>query len=304
MSPAKFRWGILFILVGVLLLLNNIGQLDWWVWTEILSLWPLILIAIGLEKIFTKSKVEFIAYLPILGLSAAVLWVAFSGCCGTDDSNLIRRGSTYRYTLDMEADIDRIEAKFDLGDIDISLGNTGTRLFRARTDVWRQVPKVDFDESGGVAKLELSSQKKRIPNWIRIEKWGREGDWDLYLNDGVPISLECSGDKSDMTLDCRNLLLEELFIDSDEGDIRIKIGDLKEYVNVKLEGAEADYRVLVPDGCGLKISGAGDEMTRLLERLELIEADGFYTSEGYDTLTPRIELDLADDLTQFSLDYQ
>ena len=303
MSPAKFRWGILFILVGVLLLLNNIGQLDWWVWSEILSLWPLILIAIGLEKIFTPSKGEFIAYLPILGLAAVVLWVAFSGNFG-DDDNLIRRGSTYRYTLDMEADIERVEAKFDLGDIDATLSSTGTRLFRARTDVWRRIPKVDFDENGGVAKLDLSSQTKRIPNWIKIDKWGRDGEWDLFLNDGVPISLQCNGDKSDMTLDCRNLLLEDLAVISTDGDIRINIGKLKETVNVKLEGAGADYRLSVPNNCGLKISGDDNQLARILEKLELVESGGFYATAGYDTLMPRIEIDLADDVTQFTIDNQ
>lgn len=302
MSPAKFRWGILFILVGVLLLLNNIGELDWWVWTDILSLWPLILIAIGLEKIFTNSKVEFISYLPILALSAAVLWVAFDGF-DDDDSNLTRRGGSYRYTIDMESDIERIQAKFDLDNIDVSLNNTTSRLFRVRSEAWRMVPKVDFEERSGMAELEVTTQRRRLPSWIRIDKWGRDDDWDLYLNDQVPISLECFGDESDMTLDCRDLYLEDLIVESEQGDIRIKLGSLADIVKVQLEGSEADFRISVPTGCGLKISGAGRELNRLMDRLELLESEGYYSSDGYDTLAPKIELELKSDITQISLSY-
>jgi hypothetical protein len=302
MSPARFRWGILFITVGVLLLLNNIGELDWWVWTDILSLWPLILIAIGLEKIFTKSRTEFIAYLPILGLAAAVFWVAFDGF-DSDNDYLTHRGSTYRYTIEMESDVDKIEAKFDFEDNDATLNNTGTRLFRARAGAWRTVPKVEFDEQNGVGKLEVSTQKKRLPNWIRIDKWGRENDWDLYLSDQIPVSLECSGDKSDMSLDCRDILLEDLRVESEEGDIRIKLGSLQDIVKVKLEGSGADYRVSVPSGCGLRVTGTGEELNRFFNRKGLIEMEGYYQNEGYDSLAPKIELDLSRDLTQFSLDY-
>jgi hypothetical protein len=302
MNPARFRWGILFILVGVILLLNNIGELEWWVWADIASLWPLILIAIGLEKIFTKSRAEIIAYLPVLALSAAVLWVAFEGF-DDGDSYQTRRGSSYRYSIDMESEVERIKATFNLDDIDISLKNTGHRLFRARSDGWRRVPKVEFDEIGGVAELELSSKRSRLPNWIRIDRWNRSGDWDLYLSDQVPIKLDCYGDESDMTLDCRGLLLEELYVESEQGDIRIKLGSLNELVKVKLEGPEADFRVSLPEGCGVKISGTVKGMDRLSKRVGLIESGEYFMSEGYDTLTTKIELDLSSELSQFALDY-
>lgn len=302
MSPARFRWGILFILVGVILLLNNIGRLDWWVWSDILSLWPLILIAIGLEKIFTKSKAEFIAYLPILGLAAAVLWVAFESSDKGDHYGT-RSGSSYRYTIDMESDIEKIEARFDFGDIDASLSHTGTRLFRARSAAWKRVPKVEFDRNGRVGELRVSAQKKRIPNWIRIDKWSSRDDWNLFLTNRVPVSLECLGVASDMTLDCRGLLLEDLIVDSERGDINIEFGELKEFVKVILKGAGAGYRVSVPAGSGIKVIGADMDLKSYLEGEGLIESGGIYVTAGYESQEVKIEFDLSHDITQFALDY-
>jgi hypothetical protein len=302
MSPARFRWGILLITIGVLLLLNNIGELDWWVWNDIFSLWPLILIAIGLEKIFTKSKVEFIAYLPILGLAAVVFWVAFDGY-DYDNEYMTRRGSTYRYTIDMESDIEKIEAKFSFDDIDASLDHTGTRLFRARAASGRIIPEVEFDRQGNIGDLEVSTQRKRIPDLIRIDRWGRDDDWDLYLSDQIPVSLKCYGDASDMDLDCRELLLKDLYVQSDRGDIRIKLGSLNDLVKVKLDGPGADFRLSVPKGCGLKVIGSGQAINSLFEGEGLIETEGGYQSIGYDTLSPKIEMDLSRNLAQFALDY-
>jgi len=283
-----------------LLLLNNIGKLDWWVWTDILSLWPLILIAIGLEKIFTRSKVEFIAYLPILGLAAAVLWVAFDGF-NDDGDYRIRTGRGYRYTVDMESDINKIKAKFDFGDVDVSMSGTGTRLFRARSSAYKWIPDVEFDRSGDVGQLDVSAKRKRIPNWIRIDKWGDRDDWDLFVTNQIPVSLECIGDESDMSLDCRGLHLEDLKVDSEHGKIRIQLGDLEDIVKVSLKGGEADYRCSVPDGCGIKIIGAGDDLNRYFEREGLAATGGEYTTSGYDTLAVKIEFELSKDITQFSI---
>ena len=76
MTPSKLRWGLLFIVVGIMLLLCNTGHLDWDFWYEILMWWPILLIAIGLEKIFLKTKLEFISYLSPLLLVAAMIYVA------------------------------------------------------------------------------------------------------------------------------------------------------------------------------------------------------------------------------------
>jgi hypothetical protein len=51
MTPARFRWGMLFILLGTLLLLVNADVLSHNFWIDFIYLLPFLLIAIGLENL-------------------------------------------------------------------------------------------------------------------------------------------------------------------------------------------------------------------------------------------------------------
>ncbi len=63
MSPARFRWGLFLVLLGTLLLLRNSDVLNDNFWSDLLIYLPVILIAVGIEKIFAKSRVKVISYL-------------------------------------------------------------------------------------------------------------------------------------------------------------------------------------------------------------------------------------------------
>jgi len=73
MSPARLRWGLLFIAVGVLLLATKSNWLSGYYWLELLDWWPVLLIAIGIEKIFLKTSVRIISYLSFLAFCGSWL---------------------------------------------------------------------------------------------------------------------------------------------------------------------------------------------------------------------------------------
>ncbi len=49
-------WGVILIVIGVVLLLANIGLTRWDIWEFIARLWPVILIAWGAWKIYFAIK--------------------------------------------------------------------------------------------------------------------------------------------------------------------------------------------------------------------------------------------------------
>lgn len=50
-------WGLAFILVGLLLLLSNFGALPPIVWSQVIHLWPLLIILIGLDVLIGHSEI-------------------------------------------------------------------------------------------------------------------------------------------------------------------------------------------------------------------------------------------------------
>jgi len=69
-------WGIVFLSIGVIFLLNNFGILSWDVWDILWKFWPIFLIVVGLQIILGKSLIAkmIISLISILLVLFAVLF--------------------------------------------------------------------------------------------------------------------------------------------------------------------------------------------------------------------------------------
>lgn len=67
-KSASFFWPIFLIILGILLLLNNLGILSWDIWNNLWKFWPLFLILIGLEMLLGKGRLTNVL-ITLIGLS-------------------------------------------------------------------------------------------------------------------------------------------------------------------------------------------------------------------------------------------
>ena len=73
MNGTQFLKGLAIILIGVILLLNNLNILEWSVWYNIFRLWPLLLVSLGISLIF-RRRLSWLAPLVIVaGIIIGVL---------------------------------------------------------------------------------------------------------------------------------------------------------------------------------------------------------------------------------------
>ncbi|MEJ2738024.1 MAG: DUF5668 domain-containing protein, partial [Anaerolineae bacterium] len=77
---------VLLIGVGILLLLNIMGILEWSVWWNLLRFWPILLIAAGLDLLIGRRSVlgALIATVLVLALLAGALWLTTTGAMTSD----------------------------------------------------------------------------------------------------------------------------------------------------------------------------------------------------------------------------
>lgn len=68
MNGTQFLKGLAIILVGVILLLNNLSILEWSVWYNIFKLWPLLLVSLGISLIFRKRLSWLAPLVIVLGI--------------------------------------------------------------------------------------------------------------------------------------------------------------------------------------------------------------------------------------------
>jgi hypothetical protein len=73
-SGSKIIWGVVFLLLGGMLLLNNFGVVPWMIWDTIKKFWPMLLVLIGIKIILGNNIVSRII---ILLLTIAVIGLIF-----------------------------------------------------------------------------------------------------------------------------------------------------------------------------------------------------------------------------------
>ena len=65
MKSRKIIKGLVFLLIGLILLANTLGILEWSIWYNVIRLWPLLLVSAGLSIIFRGKNLSFLGPLII-----------------------------------------------------------------------------------------------------------------------------------------------------------------------------------------------------------------------------------------------
>ncbi|UCG60285.1 MAG: hypothetical protein JSV52_08075 [Candidatus Zixiibacteriota bacterium] len=299
MSPARFRWGILLIQLGVLILLANLEVINYNFLLEGLVFLAVVLIMVGIEKIFTRSRLQFISYLSSVGILAIGFLIAFNSSFGGSATCYL---SDTTYTLDIDPDVSKIRAVLDLDDVGLRIRDSGSDLLFGRFDKFTTKPDIDHEVRDGVALIKVAKRSGTfLGGAIRIDDEG-DRDWNLRFSESVPLELECIGEDADIHLNMSTTLLEQLRLEADDSKIYLRLGDLVPSVKVSIKGRESSLELRVPENVGVKI--IGEDYATYLDRLGLVEADeGSFVNDGFDTLQTKIEIDLDDELNSFDLVY-
>jgi hypothetical protein len=297
MTPAKVRWGLLFITVGVMLLLCNVGQLDWDYWYELLVWWPLLLIAIGLEKMFLRTKLEVISYLAPVLLIAGMVYVAVET---GSDRYVGGFFSSSSWSEEADPSIEMIDAVIEHGNTDLYVNRDRYDLASARFGRFSRKPHIEFSKSDGVAGLDIKRRRGGLTGAVVISGSRFDRNWNMSFSDEIPLKLKCSGYSADLNLNMESIPLRELTIEDDEGDIYLKIGDKIPQVKIDINGYDADLRLRVPEECGIKVFG--NKYAAYLKAVGLVEDGNDYVTEHFDSSAVRLSLTLDDDLRHFSID--
>ncbi|MCB2230623.1 hypothetical protein KQH82_07900 [bacterium] len=296
MTPARFRWGMLLILTGSLILLVNMDLINHNFVLELLIWFPIVLIAIGIEKIFTRSRLEFISYLTTVALVGAAVWIAFDATGSGDESDFFSRTS---FVEEFDPAVEKIDALLDVGDGDLTIRDATRDMVYARFAEFTRKPKVSYEVQDGRALVEFSEDRGifRSPISVRTDNIS---DWIVKFSDKTPLELVCRGDNSDMHLNMATTPLRKLQLEAPSTIVYVKIGNLEPEVKVSLFGSDADVKLRVPREAGLQINGK--DYRSFLEKIGLIEKGDLFISEGFDTLQPKISVDLDERLRSLSID--
>ncbi|MCL2379737.1 MAG: DUF5668 domain-containing protein [Coriobacteriia bacterium] len=87
-SPSQFFGGLSTIVLGLVLLTNSLGFVYWMMWLDMLRLWPLILIVVGLSILSHALKTEWFSVFASV-LSIVILTAVASSMWTAEPSTLV-----------------------------------------------------------------------------------------------------------------------------------------------------------------------------------------------------------------------
>jgi len=297
MTPARFRWGILLVTFGLLLLLRNVSVFNDDIWLGLLVYSPLVLIAIGIEKIFTRTRVQFIAYLTSSFLLIGGLAIAFYA--GADYEGSFFTESSH--TIKLDPSVKELSAKLDLNETNLTIRDAGHDLVHAEFDRFTRKAVITEWFEGDRARVVFESHPLAFFGGALKIDTDEDLDWRVWFNEELPLDLDLTGRKSDIHLNLSTTPLRSLTLNLDDATIYLKIGELEPLVRVVVGGEDSRFKLRVPQSVGLRVHGA--DYRGYLNRLGLTGENDVFETEGYDSMTTQIEVDLDERLSDVSIDY-
>lgn len=298
MSPARFRWGIILILVGLLIFLRNIHMLQDDFWANLILFIPILLIAIGVEKIFSKTKLQLISYLSSVAILVGGLAVAFAGSYGERAGSFFSESQIQRVN---DENVKRIAAEIDVNETALTIRDSGDDIIYASFDRFTRKPDLKYDILGDQAEIKLSGHRNDLLGGILRIETDNQQDWTVSFSKSIPLDFVCRGDAADVHLNLATTPLENLDLDMHDSFIYLKLGDLIPQVHVKISGEDSNLKLRIPENVGVRISADGYES--YFEKVGMHLTDGWFVRDGNDTLESQVEINMDAKLNSFSIDY-
>lgn len=301
MTPARFRWGLLFILAGTLMLLAEADVINLDFVIELAYLFPFLLIAIGIEKIFAKTRFKILSYVSSVLLVVGALWVAFDSSGVYSNHNFFESGSI-SWELEDE-DVHLIDADLRLDNSHLTVRSPSKDLFRARFGEWSLKPKSDMEIVDGVAEIRLSARslKRRISDGVIGIDTGEDDEWRVSFADDIPLSLKCRGSYGEVHLNLASNPVRDLNLDLDDAEIYVKFGCLEPEVKCSVVGDNSKLRLRIPQEAGLQVSGL--DSPEYLTQIGMLEQGSVYVTEGFDSASCHIVVEFEDQFRSLSIDF-
>jgi hypothetical protein len=278
---------IILIGLGIIFLLNNLGLLSWSIWGTLLRMWPILLIAAGLDLILGRRSVwgSLLALVLTFAILGAALWLSGTEVGAGRQMRSEEIAQSLGGVEEAEIIVDpgvgtlRIEAASDV----TSLVAGTVRL--ARQEVLTRSFTVEDEEGTFVLRTQTGSSGPFAVGW------GGQRLWELRLNPDVPLSLETSLGMGEANLDLTGLTVDSLNVEQGLGQARVIFPEEGRF-EARVEGAIGQTILVIPEALAARIRLDTGISGRQIPDDYRCEED-VCTSSDYETADHRVDLEVS-----------
>ncbi|MDR3575651.1 MAG: DUF5668 domain-containing protein [Anaerolineaceae bacterium] len=256
MRRGSLFWGIIIVLAGVLLLLNQFGLLPVNAWA---LFWPILLILLGvwflLSPVLGRRDIKDEAFsLPLDGANEAEI--------------RIRHGAGRLEMTALPLSGDLLSGTFTGG-------------------VYEQ-----HSRQGSTLRLRMQNPDNNVMfGWPSMP--GPLGyHWNMALVKNIPLKLDLKTGASDTELDLSELKVTELELETGASSNQITLPAHAGYTRLRVKAGAASVKIRVPDGVAARIHYHGGLSGIDIDTVRFPFQNNFYQTPGYDAAANRVEMDV------------
>jgi hypothetical protein len=273
----RYFWGLLFILLGGLLLLQNLGVLDVHL-ADLWRLWPLLIIGIGLSVLSLRGWLAaLVVTLFTLGALAAVAFVAVGNWSSssprtTDTATVQKQSAVKQANIDIDAGAGKLRLKTaDSADIvQATLESNFANLRQTST------------QDGDTQQVKLSLDNR--------ERWWRGGfknELHLSLSEQLPLRVRINAGASDIDADLEHAQLRAIDLQAGASSINLRLGDRMDNQDVTIDAGASSIRLQVPRDAGVRLRMEGGLSSKDLQDLREVSS-GVFETDNFNTAQHKI----------------
>jgi hypothetical protein len=276
---------LLLIGIGVLFLMNNLGVLTWSVWDLVFRLWPVFLIAAGLDIVIGRASFwgALLAVILIVGVVAFGVWTL-------QGNQTFGTGTTEQVSFPIRL-AKRAEVRLSpvVGELHLAGTAPADQLLSGTTWVGSGMRVVDdYNALGEASSLNLRAEGAGVV----FPSFGPPGQptWDLQLSPALPVDLSAEMGVGQTVVDLRGTQVYDL-------SLRLGVGQQIVYlprngiVRANASTAIGETIVIIPPGVAARIHASTGIAARSIPGDFVRDGDN-YTSPGYATAADKVDLEL------------
>lgn len=282
-------WPLILISIGVLFLLNNLGVVDWNIWSILWRMWPVLIVAIGLDLIFgRRSGVwQAITVAVLIGLFAGAFWL-FDVTEKTWSGEKIVQTIEHEISGAEEADV---TIKMNIGSMVLSGSPTSSDIFvsgKVEISEYEDLTD-DVQLRGDKLTYTLSSEGHQYqPGWIFSRDIDNDKKWELMLTPDVLVNLNIDTGVGKTEVDLSNLQLSGLVLNSGVGEVVVSLPNEGDF-QASIKAGVGKMEIYIPEDLAIGIfidSGLGN----VTVDGDYIQRGENYFSQNYNSAPDKVEL--------------
>ncbi len=287
-SRPSLIWPIMLIGAGTLFLLNNLGIVDWSIWSTLVRFWPLILVAAGLDIMLGRRGGIWPALLVLVFVALIV-----SGTFAVNATHQVFMSELHTEEFSQQlGDVDKakVSIDFDIGELEVNGMTSGSVLANGAMDLadYERLNQ-EYRELGSTAYLTIGSRGQQVvPAWWFGKRDGDSRDWKININDDMPIELEIDLGVGKSEIDLSQMEITSLNVETGVGKAELYLpedGDFNGYI----QAGVGELIVYVPESLPIRITletGLGNNSVVG----DFDQTNSVYTSNEYAQSDARVNL--------------